>query len=371
MALDPKAVVRIVTGLEKDPEIIPVGIIFHVSGSPNATSLFGWFDGPSGGVESHFHVDALGRREQYRDTTREADANYRGNSWIGPDGKRYGYISVETQGGATGRWSDVMLASLVELSEWLMATHPTIKRAVATGVQSGGFGWHVMFGAGKGTFSWSNAAGKVCPGSERIEQCQTILFPTLLGSAPVALPPAPSSPRLLGRGAKGPDVEQIQDRLIDLGYDLHQYGSDGDFGQETEDAVKDLQATAGLTADGIVGPKTLAALDRGVRNEPDRPQLAVDGRLGPNTISLWQQIMNTPVDGVISNPSDLVAAVQRHLNAHGAHLRVDGKGLWQDGRKSNTNAALQAYLGTPADGVLFRPSPAIEALQRRLNQGRF
>lgn len=380
MALDPKSVVRIVTGLHMDPNIIPVGIIYHVSGSPNATSLFNWFNGPSGGVESHFHVDFLGRREQYRDTEREADANYRGNSWIGADGRRYGYISVETQGGADGKWNDAQLASLIELSHWLHSVHPTIRWEIAPGVQAGGLGWHVMFGAGAGTFSWSNARGKVCPGSERIEQCKSYLFPTLLGQlTPVPSPvptPAPG-PRLLGKGAKGEDVRRIQARLIELGYALPRYGADGHFGDETEDAVKDLQRTAGLRVDGIVGPKTLAALDRGVMNEPDRPQIAVDGLLGPNTISLWQQIMGTPIDGVISNPSDLVRAVQRHLNAYGMRgyngraLTVDGKGLWQDGRKSNTNAALQRYMGTGVDGILFRPSPAIKELQRRLNEGRF
>jgi peptidoglycan hydrolase-like protein with peptidoglycan-binding domain len=36
--------------------------------------------------------------------------------------------------------------------------------------------------------------------------------------------------------------------------------ADGDFGPGTERAVKAWQAKNGLTADGIVGPKTLAAM---------------------------------------------------------------------------------------------------------------
>ncbi len=107
---------------------------------------------------------------------------------------------------------------------------------------------------------------------------------------------------------------------------------------------------------------------------PAPGQLTVDGELGPATITRWQQIMGTPADGIISQPrSSLVIAVQRHLNtAIGAALAVDGGGIVQDGRRYNTVAALQRYLDTPVDGRLTLPrSMAVQALQRRLNTGRF
>lgn len=101
--------------------------------------------------------------------------------------------------------------------------------------------------------------------------------------------------------------------------------------------------------------------------------LMVDGRLGPRTITRWQTIMGTTVDGVISTPSELVSAVQRHLNrAIGALLEIDGIGIRQDGRYYHTAAALQRYMGTPVDGVLSAPvSMCISAVQRRLNTGTF
>ena len=107
-----------------------------------------------------------------------------------------------------------------------------------------------------------------------------------------------------------------------------------------------------------------------------RPGLVVDGVLGPRTISAWQRIMGTPVDGRISPRSALVRAVQRHLNSKiGAGLAVDGVGasIRQDGRtRTHTHRALQRYLGTPQDGILSVPaSMAVRALQRRLNSGRF
>jgi len=55
----------------------------------------------------------------------------------------------------------------------------------------------------------------------------------------------------------------MQQRLIDLGYWLP--GADGEYGGLTTQAVTALQKAAGLSRDGVFGPKTHAALDRGVR----------------------------------------------------------------------------------------------------------
>ncbi len=47
-----------------------------------------------------------------------------------------------------------------------------------------------------------------------------------------------------------------------LGYQLPTYGADGDYGAETIAAVKEFQKDHGLTADGVCGPKTWAALKK-------------------------------------------------------------------------------------------------------------
>lgn len=54
------------------------------------------------------------------------------------------------------------------------------------------------------------------------------------------------------------EVKHWQERLKAHGYDV---SVDGRWGPKTEQAIKDFQADHGLTADGKVGPKTLAALD--------------------------------------------------------------------------------------------------------------
>ena len=59
-------------------------------------------------------------------------------------------------------------------------------------------------------------------------------------------------------GSKGPAVLRLQTRLHDLGWLKPK--PDGAFGIITYDAVLDFQEVKGLTADGIVGPATWAAL---------------------------------------------------------------------------------------------------------------
>jgi peptidoglycan hydrolase-like protein with peptidoglycan-binding domain len=62
----------------------------------------------------------------------------------------------------------------------------------------------------------------------------------------------------LKQGSSGPDVRDLQQQLQDLGFDPN--GVDGTFGPGTKAAVIAFQNSRGLTADGIVGPNTLAAL---------------------------------------------------------------------------------------------------------------
>ena len=70
----------------------------------------------------------------------------------------------------------------------------------------------------------------------------------------------------LKRGSKGEYVTLLQTKLIQKGYDLGKWGADGDFGSQTEKAVKQFQRDHGLTADGIVGVRTWTALDEASTN---------------------------------------------------------------------------------------------------------
>lgn len=144
-------------------------------------------------------------------------------------------------------------------------------------------------------------------------------------------------------------------------------------------AIADINRRANiLWAAGypLAGGGSTAPIGGGTTPKPTSSALTVDGKLGTATIRRWQKVMGTPQDGVISRPSTLVKAVQRHLNTKGARLVVDGKGIGRnddgDYGPTNTVKALQRYLGTTADGVLSHPSSnAVKALQRRLNTGKF
>lgn len=62
----------------------------------------------------------------------------------------------------------------------------------------------------------------------------------------------------LRRGARGSAVTALQNRLNQLGFNCG--AADGDFGAKTDAAVKAFQRSRGLSADGVVGPKTWAKL---------------------------------------------------------------------------------------------------------------
>ena len=63
----------------------------------------------------------------------------------------------------------------------------------------------------------------------------------------------------LKSGDSGDEVQQLQEALAALGYDIGE--PDGSFGPTTEAAVMQFQADAGLTADCVAGPETLAAIN--------------------------------------------------------------------------------------------------------------
>lgn len=78
--------------------------------------------------------------------------------------------------------------------------------------------------------------------------------------------PAPVQPSTshstLRKGARGAEVKEMQEKLIQHGFSLPKYGADGDFGAETDSVLRAFQRANGLEVDGICGKQTWAALDK-------------------------------------------------------------------------------------------------------------
>jgi peptidoglycan hydrolase-like protein with peptidoglycan-binding domain len=70
---------------------------------------------------------------------------------------------------------------------------------------------------------------------------------------------------ILRLGMRGPEVVKLQERLSNMGF--LKAGVDGDFGAETEVAVKAMQERFGLEADGIVGGASWDILNRRPRRQ--------------------------------------------------------------------------------------------------------
>lgn len=157
------------------------------------------------------------------------------------------------------------------------------------------------------------------------------------------------------KGASGSAIAAFQQKLKDLEY--YDGEIDGIFSDEMEAAVKLFQSRNGLTADGMIGKKTVAALyDSGAIKKTDLvPPSTVlgSGSHGPY-IQYLQTIMRDhyfytgKVDGVYG--ADMVAAVKNVQAAAG--LLVDGKA------GPNTQAVIRELLNNHlkvGDKVLSYP----------------
>jgi len=86
-------------------------------------------------------------------------------------------------------------------------------------------------------------------------------------------------------GSTGPRVRQVQEKLRATGSTV---SMDGTFGPKTRAAVKQFQKAKRLLADGIVGPRTWAALGLGAPPVGDPPPVPGGGYTHPNpTIERW------------------------------------------------------------------------------------
>lgn len=101
---------------------------------------------------------------------------------------------------------------------------------------------------------------------------------------------SPLEGQILRRGAQGPMVRLLQEALAAAGFNPGK--CDSAFGPATESAVQAFQAEAGLSADGVFGPKTLKALARRLAGG------AAHSALDVNADDLLTPAVLLPMDGL-------------------------------------------------------------------------
>lgn len=129
---------------------------------------------------------------------------------------------------------------------------------------------------------------------------------------------------MVQHGMRGKAVVELQQALVDQGYELD---VDGDFGDATDAALREFQADNELDVDGIAGPETWAALageeEEEEEEEDGRPALAIGAR-GRFVRALQERLVELEweldVDGHFGPATD--AAVREFQEQY--ELDVDG-----------------------------------------------
>lgn len=169
----------------------------------------------------------------------------------------FGKVGITIQGaGATSQWnSDVNWAVKGPISE--MPQDAVCCVFMKNGTKMSHTGVHI--GGGK----IIHCSGTVKAGKTTDKGWTHYAIPKgMEGSYVPAEPTTGTTLPMLRKGSKGEYVMLLQTKLMMFGYDLGSYGADGDFGSKTLTAVQKFQRDNGLTADGIVGPATWAALEK-------------------------------------------------------------------------------------------------------------
>lgn len=161
-------------------------------------------------------------------------------------------------------------------------------------------------------------------------------------------------------GSSGPVVEKIQTKLKNWGY--YTGSVDGIFGSLTEKAVKYFQRKNGLTADGIVGTKTLEKLG-----------ISEKATVSSNDEELLARIISAEARGEPYSGQVAVGAVVLNRVDHPSFPRTVSGVIFQSGAftavddgqfdlpvaESARRAAREALAGSdPTGGAIYYYNPA-------------
>lgn len=212
-------------------------------------------------------------------------------------------------------------------------------------------------------------SGSRNPTTPSMPEAQPEIAPRAITPAASAAPPSALDSVRQGqaevrRGQKGAAVTELQQLLTKAGYPV---GIDGDFGPQTEGAVKRFQTAQGLASSGVVNKSTLDALDRatattGPTDEVEPPAPSLDdvrnngaviqrGQAGPSVAQMQKLLtargFGVQATGKFGPTTESVLKNFQKANGLTADGRLDARSLAAlEGTGSNTNNSTRA-LNTP------------------------
>lgn len=143
------------------------------------------------------------------------------------------------------------------------------------------------------------------------------------------------------KGAYGDDVKELQEKLIELGYDLAPYGADGDFGAKTEAAVKKFQSEHGLTSNGIVDETTESAIDAAIE-EARKPKGPHMGDHGEEVKHIQKQLIELGYDlSPWNDDGDFGAKTDAAVRDFQAKYNLEPNGVVDEATQAALDAAVE------------------------------
>ena len=230
-------------------------VIHHMAGNLSVESCGEVFASSSRQASSNYGIDSNGRVGMY--------VKEENRSWCSSNREvDQRAITIEVANCSTGgEWpvSQKAYDKLIDLCVDICQRNG-IKKLNFTGDRSGNLVMHKYY------------ANTQCPGPYLEKRFPDIAAEVnaRLGAVVEEKPAAPAPEKVetpvkcdlpeLYKGCKGKSVRALQILLIGNNCPCGSYGADGDFGSATKGAVEKYQRNNGLTADGVVGPKTWAKL---------------------------------------------------------------------------------------------------------------
>ncbi|MDR2657840.1 MAG: peptidoglycan-binding protein [Oscillospiraceae bacterium] len=142
-----------------------------------------------------------------------------------------------------------------------------------------------------GNAALSSGSPSLAKAAKEEESRPDVITPRAVASAIPIYGDDGSDDGVLKKGQTGSTVLEIQRTLVALGY---LSSADGEFGSQTESAVMSFQIASGLSADGQVGPRTLAALSArdAITAEKSAPSLSgQSGSRAAQAIAIAKQFL--------------------------------------------------------------------------------